>query len=110
MTYETLLDEALKLAPDDRRRLIAALDASASDGPEQANASTASPDASNADDRRGKSVWDGLQELGLLPSPDERCELPHDLSTNPRHMEGFGLSLNDPRHPDHPDHSQDDAA
>ncbi len=99
MTYDAVLQEALKLPPSDRRRLVAAINA-----PSLGNHPTGPDPATPAgvpdvDDRDGTSVWDVLHESGLLPTPGEASDLPHDLSTNPKHMEGFGLSRNDPNHP-----------
>ena len=77
MTYHALLAEALKLPPAVRARLAEALRNSAGE-------------ATDIDDPSEPSLYDKMHGLGLIVDDDPECDLPSDLSTNPKYMEGFG--------------------
>ena len=78
MTYDLLLAEAMKLPAADRERLAAALRDPPADEPD-------------GDDGEGMSVYDALVKSGFFDIPvDPDNPMPSDLSTNPKHMEGFG--------------------
>jgi hypothetical protein len=75
--YDDLLQRARsELTPDEQRRLV-----------EQLTQIAGTNVAAGVDSETGKSLYDALNERGMLGSITDG---PGDLSTNPKYMKGLG--------------------
>ena len=72
-TFDDVLNRARKLSPEEQQQLVTALKQDAT--------------ADNGAKETFRSLGDALKARGFIGSMQDA---PHDLATNPKHMEGFG--------------------